>query len=302
LIFPEENKMPDKDLTLTSLKRVVDALDQEFDALSGREDLVQWAVTEENCRWINPKFLKQKTGLMMVGQEKIHAVYTTVFVTDRVVDKLSNEPPSLLVTHHHFNYFEDERGLQPISEDEIRKLERQGHSVYISHAPLDTHPIYGTSVTLSEVVGVRPTDRFYDYFGVPTAVAGEVEEQDFQDFAEHVRKRLLRPKVDVVQHTPRVRKVAVVAGGGDLPDVLREVHDLGADTMLLGTLENRWGVRGVQEAHKEFLRLNEKFKINLIGGSHYNTERLAMVKVLGFLEQLGVPCHFCEDEGLLNAP
>jgi putative NIF3 family GTP cyclohydrolase 1 type 2 len=292
--------MPSKSTALTSLKSVVAELDREFDALAGREDLVQWAVTEENCRWINPTFLKQKTGLLIVGLEKIHAVRTSVFVSDRVVQKLSNEPPCLLLTHHHFNYFEDERGLQPISGEQIQTLVRQGHSVYVSHASLDTHAEYGTSVTLAAAVGVRPMERFYDYFGVATAVAGEVDEQDFHSFAEHVKKCLLRPKVDVMQHRPRVRKVAVVAGGGDLPDVLQEAFDLGADTMLLGTLENRWAVRGVQLAHKEFLRLNEKLKLNLIGGSHYGTERLAMVKLARFFEKMDVPCKFCEDEELLN--
>ena len=293
--------MPGRNITVTSLKSVVGELDREFDALAGREDLVQWAVTEDNCRWINPTFLKQKTGLFIVGVEKIRGVRTSVFVSDRVVQKLSNEPPCLLLTHHHFNYFEDERGLQPISAEQIQTLAKQGHSVYVSHAPLDTHPEYGTSIVLAAAIGVRSTERFYEYFGVPTALAGEVDEQDFHDFAEHVKKSLSRPKIDMVQHRARVHKVAVVAGGGDLPDVLQEAYELGADTMVLGTLENRWAVRGVQVAHKEFLRLNEKLKLNLIGGSHYATERLAMVKVTGFFEAMGVSCRFCEDEELLKA-
>ncbi len=284
-----------------SMKKIIEELDHEFDSLTGREDLVQWAVTEENCKWINPTFLKQKTGLMIVGAGKIHAVSTSVFVTDRVVERLAGEPSCLLMTHHNFNYFEDERGLQPINQDQIQKLMKQGHSVYVAHAPLDTHPLYGTSVSLAEALGIKPADRFYDYFGAPTAVVGEIEEQDFKVYTEHVRKCLLRPGVDVVQHRPRVRRVAVVAGGGDLPDVLKEAHELGADTMLLGTLVNRWAIRGVQEAHAEFLELNKKFKLNLIGGSHYSTERLAMVKLVGFFEKLGVPCEFCEDEELLKA-
>ena len=294
--------MPAKDTTPVSLKSLIAELDNEFDVLSGREDLVRWAVTEDNCHWINPTFLKQKTGLMIVGVGKVHAVRTSVFVTDRVVEQLSDQRPSLLLTHHQFNYFEDERGLQPISGEQIQKLAKQGHSLYVSHAPLDTHPIYGSSLALAEEVGVKQTGRFYDYFGAPTAVVGEVGEQTLQDFAEHVRKSLLRPKIDVMQERPHVRTIAVVAGGGDLPDVLQEAYDLGADTMLLGTLENRWGIRGVQIAHQEFLQLNNKLKLNLIGGSHYNTERLAMVKVVRLFEGLGVPCEFCEDEELLRAP
>lgn len=293
--------MPGKNGGLASMKAIVAELDREFDALAGREDLVQWAVTEENCRWINPTFLKQKTGLVIVGLEKIQTVRTAVFVSDRVVQKLSHESPSLLLTHHHFNWFEDERGLQPVSAEQIQSLAKHGHSVYVSHAPLDTHPVYGTSVALAAEVGVAPLERFYEYFGVPTGVIGEVVEQDVQNFAEHVRKCLSRPRVDVMQHSPRVHKIAVVAGGGDLPDVLQEASDLGADTMLLGTLVNRWAVRGVQEAHKEFLRLNEKLKLNLIGGSHFGTERPAMVRVVRFFEEKGIPCQYCEDEELLSA-
>lgn len=293
--------MPSKAATLTSLKSVVSELDREFDALAGREDLVQWAVTEANCRWMNPTFLKQKTGLMIVGLEKIHSVRTSVFVGDRIVQKLSHVPPCLVLTHHNFNWFEDERGLQPISAEKIQALAKQGHSVYVSHAPLDTHPVYGTSVALAAEIGITPSARFYEYFGVPTGVIGEVTEQDLHIFAEHVRKCLLRPRVDLAQHRPRVHKVAIVAGGGDLPDVLQEACDLGCDTMVLGTLENRWAVKGVQEAHKEFLRLNERLQLNLIGGSHFGTERPAMVRAVQFFEQMGIAAEYCEDEELLSA-
>ncbi len=293
--------MPGRNTASTSLKSITTALDHEFDVLSCREDLVKWAVTEENCQWINPTFLKQKTGLMVVGLGKVHAVRTAVFVTDRIIQQLSKEPSSLLLTHHSFDYFEDERGLQPIRQDQIQKLAEQGHSIYVAHAPLDTHPVYGTAVALAAEVGIRPLEHFYDYFGRPTAVVGEVGGREVQDFAEHIRKCLLRPKISVAQHTPRVRRVAVVAGGGDLPDVLQEAYDLGADTLLLGTLENRWAVPGVQEAHEQFLRLNEKLKLNLVGGSHFGTERPAMIKVARLFERLGVPCEYCEDEELLGA-
>jgi putative NIF3 family GTP cyclohydrolase 1 type 2 len=284
-----------------SLKTLVGELDREFDVLAYREDLVQWAVTEENCRWINPTFLKQKTGLMIVGLEKVQSVRTAVFVTDRVVEKLSNEPPCLLFTHHNFNYFEDERGLQPMGREQMEKLVKRGHSLYVTHAPLDTHPVYGTSLALAEEVGIRPKELFYNYHGAPAALVGDAGDRNLQDFADHVRKSLLRPKVDIMQHTSRVRKVAVAAGGGDVPDILQEAYDLGCDTMVMGTLENRWAILGIQEAHEKFLLMNEKLKLNLIGASHFATERPAMIKVVRLFEGMGVPCAYCEDEELLNA-
>ena len=283
------------------LKELAGRLDEEFAVGRGTEDLVQWAVTSENRDLVNSEFLEHKTGLMVAGSATVHAVRTAVFVTYRIVNKLRDSVPCLLFTHHNFDYHEDDRGLQAIRPDQIEDLMEHAHSVYVAHAPLDTHQVYGTSLALAEAVGIKVKKLFYDYFGAPTALVGDAGAWELEAFAEHVRKCLLRPKVDVQKHHPEVRKVAVVAGGGDLPDLLQEAYDRGCDTMLLGTLEHRWAIPAVQEDHAEFLRLNERLKLNLIGGSHFATERPAMIRVVDLFKSMGVPSEYCEDEELLNA-
>jgi len=285
-------------MTLESLTR---QLDNEFAVPSSKEDLVQWAVTDENRSLVNSQFIEHNTGLMVKGSETIHSVRTSVFVTDKIVKKLCGDSPCLLFTHHNFDYYEDERGLQPIRREQIDDLVQHGHSVYVAHAPLDIHPHFGTSLALASAVGIAVTERFYDYFGGPTALVGDAGEWELQAFAEHVRKNLARPRVAVKECDPRVHRVAVVAGSGDLPDLLQDVHDRGCDTMLMGTLEHRWAIPAIQEAHQQFLRLNDKLRINVIGGSHFGTERPAMMQVVQLFTTMGIPCEYCEDEGLLNA-
>jgi putative NIF3 family GTP cyclohydrolase 1 type 2 len=156
------------------LDELVDQLDEDFGVASSNENLVQWAVTEENRSLMHPAFLERKTGLMAVASGTIESVRTVVFVTDHIVGKLRESSPCLLFTHHNFDYYEDKRGLQPIRSDQIDDLLRYGHSVYVAHAPLDTHPVYGTSLALAMTTGVDPKERFYNYFGAPTALIGEV--------------------------------------------------------------------------------------------------------------------------------
>jgi putative NIF3 family GTP cyclohydrolase 1 type 2 len=103
------------------------------------------------------------------------------------------------------------------------------------------------------------------------------------------------------KYKPYVEKVAVVAGGGDVPDLLQNVFDYGCDTLVTGTVENRWVAPHIQDANKKFHELNNKLEINLIGGTHYATERPAMKEVVRLFKKYEIPCNYIEDEELLNA-
>ena len=142
--------------------------------------------------------------------------------------------------------------------------------------------------TLCELCGVEPGEGFYDYFGAPVALVGRVGRTDFESFAESVRTRLQRPFLTLHKHRPHVEQVAVVAGGGDLPDLLEMAHQRGCDTLLTGTVENRFDVPVLQELNRKFHELNKKLELNLIGGTHFGTERPAMIRVVGMFNGYGV--------------
>ncbi|MBD3276943.1 MAG: transcriptional regulator [Candidatus Aegiribacteria sp.] len=283
------------------LKSISKTLDNEFGIPDHPENLVEWAVTEETQEYINSDFLNHQTGLMTDSFDTITEVFSCVFVSDQVVKKLKQEKNVLLFTHHQFNYYEDERGLQPISPETFGILQDRGVSIFVAHAPLDTHPTYGTSISLAEFTGISIDKIFFDYFGAPTALFGHIERTPLFNFTERLRKTLARPCLTIQQHSPFVEKLAVVAGGGDEPDILKRANEEGCDTLLTGTVEHRWAAPFVQEKNKEFHDLNKEFKLNLIGGTHFGTERPAMIKVIELIERIGIKCEYCEDEHLLNA-
>jgi putative NIF3 family GTP cyclohydrolase 1 type 2 len=283
------------------IEELVSKLDEAFAIASCPEDLQEFAVVDENRHLLNTEFLERKTGLVLRSSDTVERVFSVVFISAGVVGKILEHPNSLIFTHHHFDYFEDERGLKPIPSSVLESLRDRCISIYVAHAPLDGHAVYGTFLVLAQLCDIEPEERFYDYFGAPVALFGRIKRTDYDAFAEVVRTRLERPYLTLHKHRPDVEHLAVVAGGGDLPDLLQMAHDHGCDTLLTGTVENRFAVPVLQEQNRQFHELNKKVKLNLIGGTHYGTERPAMIRVVEMFKEYGIPCEYCEDEELLNA-
>ena len=275
-------------------------LDTEFCIKQNEENLCEYAIVDTNKKFFCSDFIQRKTALMTINSENIEIVLTSVFITEEIIQKACKFKNALLITHHNFDYFEDKRGLQPIKPEYFRELQRCNISLYIAHAPLDTHQVYGTSKCLAELCGITIDQYFYDYFGAPTALIGHIKKTSFEEFSEYIQNMLERPVLTLEKKKDYVEKIAVVAGGGDDPDILQQVYDFKCDTYLTGTVEHRWDVPFIQEGNKQFHELNKKLNINLIGGTHYGTERPAMIKLMKYIHNLGLNCKYIEDNTLLD--
>ena len=280
------------------LSNIQNLLDNEFNIATNEENLVDFAATEDTRKYVNSDFLNGKTGLFTKNSEDIHSVSTTVFLTDAVLGEAGDN--TLIFTHHHFNYYEDERGFQPLTEETMITLQQRGISIYVCHAPLDTHQEYGTSVALAQCCKIAIDEFFLDCYGAPAALIGHVKEQPIDVFVSKVMKNLERPDLTVKRHWESVRRVAVVAGGGDLPEVLQHAYDKGCDTLLTGTILNRWDLPFLRDANKKMFELNEELRLNLVGGTHFGTESPAMINILGFFNKNGIKCNYLEDDELKN--
>lgn len=283
------------------INTVASKLDNEFNIPNHPEDLVAWAVTDDNKDFINPDFINKRTALFTKNSNDISKVYTVVFITEEIVNKISREKKCLIITHHNFNYFEDERGLQPIDPKLLDKLKESNNSIYVAHASLDTHEKYGTSISLANLCNIEVEEYFYDYFGAPTALIGKISNQSFENFTTLVQGKIERPFLTEIKNKEYVEKVAVIGGGGDEPEILQTAFDKGCDTILSGTIEHRWAAPFIQESNKKFHELNKTLKLNLVGGTHYATERPAMIQFNEFIQTIGIESEYCEDFSLLNA-
>ena len=85
----------------------------------------------------------------------------------------------------------------------------------------------------------------------------------------------------------------MVAGGGDQIDIVKEAARLGCTTYITGTAAHRWerSLEGNERFH-EYVRGSS---INLVGGTHYNTEKCAVQDVAAFLNRHGFAAEFIED-------
>ena len=84
-------------------------------------------------------------------------------------------------------------------------------------------------------------------------------------------------------------KVAIVTGGGFVPHIVREAKEKGVKTYITGIItptKSDYDKKYYPKAHKEI----EKIGVNLIGCSHYLTEKWAMIYSLPYFEQ------FCDSE------
>ena len=280
---------------------IVKKLDKEFSIKSNQENLTEWAVTNENKNYINLDFLERKTGLMTKNSTIIKKICTSVFITDNIVHKILKNEKCLIITHHNFNYFESEKGLQPIKPEILKSLLETKNSIYVAHAPLDTHKKYGTSLCLAELCEIGIEKLFFDYFGAPTALVGNIKRERFENFCERIRKKIQRPHLSLIKNHEYVQKIAVVAGGGDIPEILQQAYNFGCDTLFTGTIEHRWNLPFIQESNKKFHELNKKLKLNLIGGTHYATERPSMIRILEFFRGYELENEYIEDIELLNS-
>lgn len=87
--------------------------------------------------------------------------------------------------------------------------------------------------------------------------------------------------------------MAVVAGGGNSVEILRDVAARGINTFVTGiTAETEFS-----KAAHAFARSN---RINLLGGTHYSTEAFACQAMCRYFSDLGLPANFIADEPVLE--
>jgi len=85
----------------------------------------------------------------------------------------------------------------------------------------------------------------------------------------------------------------LAAGGGNEEDVLEEVLNLDINTYITGvTVKNDYS----KKAHN----FAEKNNINLIGATHYSTEKFACITMCSYFEELVLSCEFVEDFPLIE--
>eukprot|EP01022_Parablepharisma_sp_SALTPOND_P001176 TRINITY_DN105747_c0_g1_i1.p1 TRINITY_DN105747_c0_g1~~TRINITY_DN105747_c0_g1_i1.p1 ORF type:complete len:348 (+),score=10.11 TRINITY_DN105747_c0_g1_i1:112-1044(+) len=246
--------------------------------------------------YLTENFKKKSIGLVCDFTETITHVFTSVFPSPSVLSHIlsTSHKNALLFLHHPMTWdlLKDPNVFQPINLDLLKQLKDRGISIFSLHAPLDDFGKYSTSVTLGNALKIKNMKAFAPYNGGLSGIIGETAEVTVESLSKKYTE-VLGHKTSLYKYGSdeeiQNNKVAIVAGGGNDVVVLKDVTKEGINTFITGvTVKNAFSAP-VHEFAKEK-------GINLLGGTHYSTEKFACIAMCEYFEKLGIHSEFIEDE------
>jgi putative NIF3 family GTP cyclohydrolase 1 type 2 len=267
-------------------------LDADFAVTSMRDD---WSFMRYND-YISPRFKERYIGVMLDNTPVIKKVFTATIPDIEILDKIiqSNQSDALLFSHHAMGYDPTMQGFPfyDIPEEYLIKLKQQRISFYVMHVPLDKNGEFSTSVSLARHLNLEITGEFCEYEGVNVGVICNTESKTATELTAFISTavghevKLIRHGDDLIMNN----RVAVAAGGGNVGFAAKEVTELGINLYVTGCTRDVPSFGPVNEFH----RIIEKEKINVIGATHYTTEKYACIAMVRYFEALGIPAEYLE--------
>jgi len=277
--------------------RLYQQLEKDFINPKMRDEWAQYMVSVAD--FLSENFKKRSMGLVCDFTIEINKVYTAVFPSREVIQRiLSDEVQEAMLFVHHPAIWDIRKApevFRQMDRDLLQRFRDRKISIYNLHVPLDNFGEYSTSVTLAKALGIKPEKSFASYFGSMCGVFGKTDIATVQDLREKFQEAVGH-KVSLYNYGDKEIKnstVAVVAGGGNSVDILKDIARAGVNTFITGiTVKNKHS----QKAHD----FAEKHKINLLGGTHYSTEKFACISMVDYFEKLGLPSEFIEGKPVME--
>jgi putative NIF3 family GTP cyclohydrolase 1 type 2 len=251
-----------------------------------------------NEEFVTDNFKKRAIGLVCDFTEEINQVFTAVFPSEKVLKEILEKDikNALLFVHHPlvWDIKAAPNVFQPMDNELLKKLKENNIAIYNLHVPLDHFGPYSTGTNLASALKIKPTKPFAKYFGSLAGVFGIPSTNTVQELKE-VFEKAVDHEVKLYQYGENklTQEVAVVGGGGHDVDILEDVAKEGVNTLITGiTIKNDHS----KPAHDKAKEL----KINLLGGTHYSTEKFACIAMCGYFEKLGINSEFIKDQPVME--
>jgi len=246
-------------------------------------------------KYICSNFKQRSMGLLCDFTEEVNAVYTAVFPSDKVLMKILDDYTSdaMLFLHHPLAWDlskDPNIAFYQINIGLLEGLKEKRVSLFNFHLPLDNYNEYSTSKSLADALGIKIEKPFAKYCGAMTGVIGTTDCKDVHELNDkysqavgHKTKLYQYGKNKIIHN-----RVGICAGGGNDADVVSELIENGINVLISGlTINDKYS----SAAHK----LEEENQINLIGGTHYSSEKFACIAICKYFVKLGLESEFIDD-------
>ena len=246
-----------------------------------------------NTEFITNQYLQRYMGLVTDNTESVEFAYTAVFPSVAVLERIltDNRRNALLFVHHPMDF---DMTRMPVFTDIPKayflRLQERKLSLYNLHAPLDANGEYSTTVNFARALGINPVEGFYSYHNVYVGIIGTTGCRTVTELKARF-EAAVGHEVACYRHGDDAidaGRVALVAGGGNDASIYPQLEELGIHTFLTGITNRRADYPPSIEAHRQA----EACRINLLGGTHYSTEKFACMKMVEYFSNLGIPSEF----------
>jgi len=291
------------------LAKVVEALDREFDFGEISED---WSRLFDRLfiKKSVPSFREQmhNTGLMIANSQEVNKIYTAFSPSRYVLEEMHMKGivNSLLIVKHPFDWDgrKNGKGFIPFTERDYQLMEAMGISIYSLHTPMDKNrndEIISSAYAFAKTIKMKVLEEFApegkNNPDLLVGLIGKVPENKLDALVKRLNS-LLDYKVKVMKRDDKVGNVAIVTGGGFVPEIIKEAKEKGATTYITGVITPNASEYSKKNYAKTLSEVN-KLGLNIIGCSHYLTEKWAMELSVSYFNKI-CKAEFIEDKEALN--
>ena len=248
---------------------------------------------EELEPFICKNFKERDMGLVCDFAKNINHVYTAVFPSENVLQKIINNSDEAMLFVHHASNWDLKKspvGFYLMNSDLLEQLKKKNISIYCLHSPLDNYGENSTSKTLADVLDIEIDKPFINFYGAVCGIIGRTKLKTINELQIKYSK-VVGHETKLYQYGDNTildNKVAVCAGGGNQDFVVEELMENNVKTLITGiTVKN--------EISAKVHELEEKNGINVIGGTHYSSEKFACMAMCKYFSKLGLSTEFVED-------
>ena len=270
------------------------------------KDFITSEMSDEWARYMHSvadflceNFEKRSMGLVCDFATEINKVYTAVFPSIDVMKKiLSDGTQDAMLFVHHPSIWDIRKApdvFQQMNSNLLQQFKDKRISIYNLHVPLDNWGKHSTSVTLAKALSIKPIKPFAPYFGAMVGVFGMADCVKVQNLKSHFQKAVDHDVslYDYGDYVIKDATVAVIAGGGNNIEMLKEISNAGVNTLITGiAVKNEFS----EKAHE----YAEKHGVSILGGTHYSTEKFACISMVKYFNEIGVPSKFIVDEPVIE--
>jgi putative NIF3 family GTP cyclohydrolase 1 type 2 len=155
---------------------------------------------------------------------------------------------------------------------------------------LDNFNEYSTSKSLADALGIKIERPFGDYHGAMCGVIGTTDCANIHELNKKYSE-VVGHETKLYQYGDKLIKnnrIAICAGGGNDMEIVSKLIIEDVNVHIVGISR--------RTPYSEEVHLLEKENnINLLGGTHYSSEKFACIAMCKYFEKLGLESEFISD-------